>query len=144
MMSTIFTILRAVFNLMLVVIGMTGIYLMYFEQPFLSYGNLPFPVLTPKVKPGEAVSILVIRCNSDNRTRSYLLSHTLVGGQLKIILPANSVSLDPGCRKEVSAVNVIPIGTSPGVYRVEGFAEVQGTIRASSIHWESESFEVSL
>lgn len=118
-------------------------YLMFFEPPFLSYPGLPFKVAAP-ARPGESVQLQVTRCNSDKSKRTYQLSHTLVSVDTGRywVLPAGIVSIKPGCASGVSAANVVPIGTPPGVYVVEGYAEVQGTIRTFDVHWYSEPFRV--
>ena len=119
-----------------------GGYYVFFEPPFLTYPNLPFPVLTPKVKHGDAVQLDVRRCNSDTKTRVYGLAHSLVGETVTILLPAMPTSLPPGCAQAVSVINVVPQGTPPGTYHIEGYAEVQGTLRTYSIPWRSAPFEV--
>jgi hypothetical protein len=117
----------------------------FLEPPFLSYRNLPFPVQDPRVRAGTPVLLQVIRCNGDTKTRTYLISHRLIRVDVMeppTILPAGPVSLEPGCTREVSAANTIPTGTAPGLYVVEGFAEVSGTWRTHSIRWYSEPFQV--
>ena len=136
------TFLRVLNALCLIALIGGGAYYTFFEPPFLTYGNLPFPVLTPRVKDGNAVLLDVRRCNSDTKTRIYALAHSLVGETMTILLPAVPTSIRPGCSQSFSAINVIPLNTPPGTYHIEGYAEVQGTLRTSSIAWRSEPFEV--
>jgi hypothetical protein len=49
----------------------------WLEPPFLTYRNLPFPVVR-EPRPGEAVLLTVWRCNADDHERSYAISHVLV------------------------------------------------------------------
>jgi hypothetical protein len=131
-------------KVLLLAVAAVCFYVVMDEPPFLSYRNLPFAVLTPLVKPGEPVKLNVVRCNSDSKTRVYGLSHRLlsVDGGTSVILPAGTVSIEPGCSDEISAINVIPPGTAPGLYIVEGYAEVQATLRSVSVRWVSQPFRV--
>lgn len=127
------------------IVGGLFAYFAYFQPPFLSYGNLPMPVRTPHVHPGDPVELTVVRCNSDNKTRIYGVSHQLVhvdGGEV-IVLPASQTSVEPGCHESVSAINVVPPGTPPGLYVIEGYGEAQATLRAVSVRWVSQPFEVT-
>lgn len=134
--------LRLLNALCLIAVMAIGGYYAFLEPPFLSYGNLPFPVLTPRVKDGNVVLLDVSRCNSDTKIRIYVVAHSLVGETMTILLPALPTSIRPGCSQSFSAINVVPLNTPPGTYHIEGYAEVQGTLRTSSIAWRSESFEV--
>ena len=129
-------VLMAVFVSMLM-------YLVFFEPPWLSYTNEPFPVLNSPVKGGDPVQMVVERCSEAKVTRIYAVSRTLVGSHTSIILPASLAAIDPGCTSVVSAVNVVPIGTPPGTYTLRGYGEIQGIVRTSSIRWVSQPFEVA-
>lgn len=129
---------------MLVLLAAIG-YFGVIEKPFLSYGNLPFPVLTSHIKPGQAVQLEVLRCNSDDRSRVYIIARTLVPvdpSRSPYVLPSGSASISPGCTTSVSAVNVIPLGVPPGRYWIQGSAEVNGSIRTFVVGWRSNPFEV--
>lgn len=138
-MTTFLRVLNAL--CLIAVIGIGGYY-GFLEPPFLTYGNVPFPVLTPRVKDGGTVLLDVRRCNSDTKTRIYGIAHSLVGETMTILLPALPTSIRPGCSESFSAINVIPVDTPPGTYHIEGYAEVQGTLRTSVIPWRSEPFQV--
>lgn len=118
-------------------------YFGFFEPPFLSYENLPFRPITPKVKPGDPVLLAVRRCNNDSQTRLYGTARALVSNRTQVILPAQQVSIPPGCHDGISSLTVIPLGTPPGIYHLEGLAEAQGTLRTSLVKWSSGEFEVS-
>lgn len=114
-----------------------------FEPPWLSYTNLPFPVLNPVVKAGHVVLIQVSRCSTDKGTRLYAVSHTLEGQSQSIILPSSVAPIEPGCMTRIVATNRIPESTPPGRYRLVGYGEIQGIIRTHSVRWHSEYFEVT-
>lgn len=121
-----------------------AVYFVALEPPFLSYQKVPFPVLTPIVKPGEPVLLSVARCSTDTRHRMYPIAHRLVplDGGRAILLAPSFASIEPGCHTSTSSINVVPKHTPPGRYRVEGHAETQGTIRTALAHWSSDEFEV--
>lgn len=118
----------------------------FFEPPFLEYTNLPFPVENPVVAPGETVRLLVRRCNTEDKTRIYGISHMMrpVGDDkaTPIVLPATQASVAPGCEVAISTINTVPSNVAPGMYYIDGYGEVQGTIRNHFIHWYSKPFEV--
>ncbi len=115
----------------------------YLEPPYLSYGNVPFPVLTPVVKAGETVVLDILRCNRDTRPHTYVTARQLVRTDGTITaLPAATVWLQPGCETGRSAINVIPKETPPGKYRVFGWTEITDRIFPTTMEWSSDVFEV--
>lgn len=114
------------------------------EKPKMYYKNLPFPVYPKTVKPGEPVPALVERCNISNQLVTYKITRILmsVDGGESVILPPIDVILEPGCKNSKSMVSVIPMGTKPGMYRLVGNAELDGTLRKFSMDWYTETFEV--
>ena len=117
------------------------------ERPYLSYANLPLPVLSPTVKPGEAVRLLVKRCNTEDGPRAYNVARTLVplygdGNGLPYVIPASAATVLPGCTTVESQLNVIPAGVPPGRYYIDGVAEVRGTFRSFVVGWQSQPFDV--
>lgn len=140
---SVFTVLLVIFVGLLACMLMAVTYFMFWEKPFLTYPQLPF--VSPRiVSPGDAVNLEVLRCNSDDKVRTYIMSHTLIGleTQQRYVLPAQVVSTEPGCKRVVSGISVVPLGVSPGFYMIEGYSEVAGTIRTFSVHWYSEAFRV--
>ena len=130
-------VLSAVFVSMLM-------YLVFFEPPWLTYTNLPFPVLNSPVKAGSSIRLTVSRCSTASVTRIYAVSRVLVDKDGKqLLLPAGLATIDPGCLDAVSASNVVPIDTPPGTYTLHGYGEIQGVVRTSSVRWESQPFEVT-
>lgn len=127
------------------------VYYLFLEPPFLTYENLPFKVRGTVFHPGDTVPMMVNRCSSSSTVRNYVLSHTLIRvdkPQEEIILPSTVVAIRPGCESAVTMVNFVPKTWEDkpfpaGTYRMDGYAEVQATIRAVSVHWHSEPFEVT-
>ena len=140
--------IRSVLNLStwfaFAVFVLTLIWAGFVDQPYLSYSNLPFPVLTPKVRVGDPVMMTVIRCNSDKVDRVYILGRTLVPVNKgpAYVMPAGATAISPGCHTSISAINVIPAGVEPGMYYIEGRAEVSGELRSFNLGWRSQPFEV--
>jgi len=127
------------------------VYYLFLEQPFLSYEDLPFKVEGKVFHPGDIVPMMVNRCSSSSTVRNYVLSHTLIRvdkPQEEMILPSTVIAIRPGCNSAVTMVNFVPKAWEdkpfpPGIYYMDGYAEVQATIRAVSVHWRSETFEVT-
>ena len=141
------TTLRALLSALIVsMLALTTlvVYFDFLERPFLYYLHIPFPVVQKRVVAGTAAHIEVTRCNRDDRTRSYVLAHTLVNldGGRSYVLPSATTSIEPGCETVTSLFNVIPASAASGHYYLRGVSEVQGTLRTSLVTWESEPFEV--
>ena len=141
--SRIFSGLVWLFLLM----GMTSIGLFVYslvEAPPLTYQNRPFPVLTEKVRPGAAVQLSVERCSSADFVTTYGTTHALRNEKTKmvILMPDMKLSIDPGCHREISKINVIPPSTPPGMYSVFGIATVDGFFKSHHVAWNTEVFEV--
>ena len=117
------------------------------EPPWLTYEQLPFPLVRPDepVYAGGAVPLFVTRCSTATTARSYSLSHTLINLDTneRTILPAGSASIEPGCRAVNSTANILDTSTKPGNYLLEGYAEVNGRVRTTAVHWYSVPFVVS-
>ena len=122
-----------------------GMWLLYLEPPFLDYPHMPFKVQTPKVKAGNPVLLEVERCSSSKTNRTYITGRTLVSlddNREPIELASVAVTILPGCHAAVNAISVVPVGTRPGRYYLNGVAEIQGTIRTHVLIWQSVPFEV--
>lgn len=130
------------------------VYYFFLEEPFFSYINLPFAVLSvsadpnqiTRIKAGDAVPMLVRRCNSSRVTHVYTLSHSLVRmdrSTAEVILPASITSISPGCSEILRRDTIVPPDTAPGLYQITGVAEVQATIRSVTVTWQSQPFEVT-
>jgi hypothetical protein len=118
----------------------------YFESPWLRYQNLPFPtaVTLATVYPGEAVELSVERCNDSNKMQTYSTSHSIRNETtgMSEMLPDVLLSVEPGCHRTRSKINVIPPKEKPGVYTVWGVALIDMRIGTRAVSWYSEKFEV--
>jgi hypothetical protein len=114
------------------------------EKPFLSYDNVPFPVLNQPLRAGSIVEMKVVRCNSDKDTRLYGTSREILNldNGKTYIQPATVVSIKPGCTEGISRINSIPEDAPPGRYKLQGTAEVNSRLNHWLVHWESQPFTV--
>jgi hypothetical protein len=141
--TTIFNGLLGATGVLIIVAGALYMYATRIEQPYLYYQNLPFPIGS-QVIAGEAVHLAVERCSRADETRSYGTTHTLtdVGSKQSVLLPNVEVSIEPGCHRSISKINVIPADTKAGRYIVGGLATVEGTFVTHKVAWYSEPFDV--
>ena len=123
-----------------------SMYLLFFERPWLSYKNNPFPPTVQNIRAGETIPMLVIRCSSSNIPRTYRFSHSLMNDSsptaLPVVLPDSVVSIEPGCHEAISAANRVPKGTAPGIYHILGLVEIQMTLGTAFVEFYSQPFEV--
>lgn len=145
-MDRVFTIMRWVTAAFVVVCSGLILWALYFEKPFLSYVNLPFPVRLAQVKAGEVIPLTVRRCNSSDVIRFYDVTHEIRSlsdpSRPPRILTSERVSIAPGCTEGVSLINMVPKNSPPGRYVVTGLGIVQGTARTFAVPWYSQPFEV--
>ena len=129
-----------------VVVALAGgfIYSIFFEEPFLSYKNVPFIVHGQTIPGGPAASP-VIRCSSSNKTEAYRTTRNfqkMGANQSAMVLPSVDVTVEPGCEPAISRVNIVPDGTLPGYYRFTGVASVEGMFITHKVSWGTAFFEV--
>ena len=121
-------------------------YTAFFSDPYLSYPVKAFPLVgdVKAFHPGDVVPLQVLRCNSDNVTHSYTISHALRGPDTEYnLLPVSAAMIDPGCTHGPSYINVLPAEhLKSGVYKFVGNTQIEGTFRQFSVYWESASFTV--
>jgi hypothetical protein len=120
------------------------VYLLFFEEPYLTYTNLPFDVLEPEVAQGGLITLKVARCNSTSQTQTYTLARSLqnLDAGDYVVLQDSLVQVQPGCTEAVSLANKVPAEVTPGLYRIIGLAMVDGTIRSHKVFWYSKPFRV--
>lgn len=101
------------------------------------------------VRPGDVVSLLPVRCVTDDGDTGtgrlpFIYSHRLVSVQTGVPtdLPGGVIAADVGCQQVRSDVNVVPPGTSPGLYYFDGTATAIGKRRAGTVAWRTPIFEV--
>jgi hypothetical protein len=128
------------------VLGALPSYFLIFEQPYLTYQNLPVPVIKSPARPGDSVPIWVERCNSDAAPHNYNTTHNVMNMDtgVTLIMPDVEVLIMPGCTMSESRINQLPKHLIPGRYRIFGMAEVKGTLKVHYIPWYSQPFEVML
>ncbi len=119
------------------------VWMIFFTPPPLEYENIPFPVVTPFVKAGEPVVVVVRRCNTAAVSRMYAVSRELVDekGNATLLEPMLA-KLPIGCATTTVRSHQVPLGTPPGRYYLRGYAEIQEFIRSHTVHWRTMSFEV--
>ena len=110
---------------------------------WLSYSATPWEVIN-QPRPGDSVLFEVKRCNSSARGRSYDVSRFMINTSsgMRTILPPGIVSILPGCNTELSAINIVPMGTVPGTYVLEGYAEVDNGHVPVTVYWSTQPFDV--
>ena len=124
-------------------------YLIWFEPPWLSYTNSPFPLEKIQLKRGEIMALKVERCSTATVTRTYGLSRRLecnetsTGALLTIPIPPGTKDMAPGCYGITSRDLRVPQETPIGWCRLHSTAETQGVVRSHSVESESKLFEVT-
>ncbi len=113
-------------------------------EAWLSYVGAPWEV-TNQPRPGDAIVFEVSRCNNSGRGRSYAVSRFMINTRSgrRTILPASLVSIISGCSKEINAINIVPMGTTPGTYFLEGYAEVDNGHVPVTVYWSTQPFDVA-
>lgn len=123
-----------------------GVYQFFYKKPYLTYENLPFPVLKDKVKAGEMVPVVVRRCNNDDVPHTYTLARSLervdAPVRKRYTLESQSVYIEPGCGETTSTGPALPREIEPGRYRLSGHAEIRMGLQNFQVEWYSETFEV--
>ena len=129
-------------SLTLMIVGLFT-YSAYFEKPFLSYQNLPFPV-DVKVYPGQPISVSVIKCNADAEERKYVSTLELeCEGKPPIVFRPIEVTAKSGCHPSIAQVTTIPLDMPVGTYcRSSGDSTIKGLASEHRVRWNTILFEV--
>jgi hypothetical protein len=119
-------------------------YFWFFEAPYLTFKNIPFPPVVTEAHPGDIIPLSIERCSSASKTKNYSTSHSLINVEtnVNILLPDVRILIEPGCTSAVSLINRIPPETPPGKYIVIGTADISGTLREYHLDWRSQEFRV--
>lgn len=133
-----------VFLGMLFLIVSTIFYFEFFEEPYLSYKNIPLPTRMNQVYPGEVIPMTVQRCNTSGEMKVYKTTHTLheVDKNLYYVLRDETVAVPAGCTTAISNINVVPKDVPAGRYIVFGTSEIHGRVRPHFVDWYSTTFFV--
>lgn len=125
------------------------VYALAFENPYLSYHNLPFPTATVQSVAGQPTPLIVERCNNTKKIQNYettrRLTHIPAIGETKrddVILQSEKVDIKAGCHRATSKLSTPPADTIPGTYMWSGLAQVKGLLRVHEVEWYSEPFEI--
>ena len=140
----IFNVLACTLLGLVLFLGGSYIYSAYFEQPFLSYRDMPFKV-PGIITAGSPTGSAVMRCSSASSTRNYTTTRSfqkIGAGQPPFLLPSVEVTIEPGCNPATSRMTVVPDNTPPGYYRFSGVASVPGLFVTHKVGWNTEFFEV--
>lgn len=137
--------LVGVFLILGVTIYAVNIYSSYFEKPFLSYKNLPFPVTPEAVVPGQQISFVVVRCNSSHEIQQLVSTRALVSEDSIMKAVAFDyifLNIAPGCTPPTPLTATIPLGTAPGFYRLAGKSKVKGLAADHEVSWNTARIQV--
>ena len=145
MKQRIFHHLENVFVTLLIIALGIGAWSLWYEKPWLSYGNLPFQLTQKSFAVGQPVTYWVERCNDTDEPRSYIIARSIINQdtQSSVVLPSVVATILPGCSRDISSITVIPEGTPPGKYKAKGSGVIKGTVRDFNVIWYSETFEVT-
>lgn len=137
------TIARCIIAAMAIMV--VSLYYMWFVQSsYISFTNIPFPPGTSQVKSGDVVPLMIEQCNSSSRPISYDTSHAIrniYSGEV-IQLESARIIAEPGCAKNTSLMNKLPVTIPNGTYIIIGIAVVPGLARTWNIEWYSIPFTV--
>lgn len=116
-----------------------------FEKPPLNYENSPFHVIGGPFKGGDTVTYIVKKCNNNDQIISYIVTQGLksIDGNYILGLGSTAIISEPGCKKSISHITVLPKNLSPGTYQIIGRSEVPGTVKMHFVPWETEVFVVN-
>lgn len=146
MINPLRILLRFPFSI-LIGMGLGALLMSWLAPPYLSYQNLPFPVLLERVRPGEVVPLIVARCSTASAEKTYELTRELRSmtdpRAPAIVIGATTLSVPPGCRTTLNEAHTVPSNTPPGTYRIHGVAILPGIVRTHYVPWVSRPFVVT-
>lgn len=134
--------------LIVLLIGVVGGFFAYerwLAPAPIEYKNIPFPVAPLSLREGEGVVVHAYRCNNTGeklQAKATRVLRSTDGVYKDDTLPEGTVPIFPGCNTTKSKAIVIPIGTPPGWYYIEGTVQVKTYWKAWVIPWLSAPFEV--
>lgn len=115
--------------------------------PVVEYRGIPFAVVVSPIAPGDPIQLVVTHCANDPLSAdpvSYGIDRDLVNVEtrVKVPVPKGSTSIPHGCETVTSKLSLIPMGTPPGHYYLEGTSTARGMFKTSIVSWQSAVFEV--
>jgi hypothetical protein len=142
---TTLSLLAALTSGVIGVISMGSIWVLYFEVPYITYINLPFPHIDPAVYvAGELTRVTIEKCNMSKDRVFYTSSSSMVNDKTNEIVDFPKIPLvsAPGCQANSAIYMRIPATTKPGSYHFYGTTSAPGTYATHQIKWETQPFTV--
>ena len=143
-MTGLLRALQATLIATLISVSVVYAYFAFFEPPPIRYPTLPIPVLGD-VRVGEPIRFTFEVCVDRPQAVDVAVFRMLMRSDLAgdpIHLAPGQVTLPPGCQTINSAANKVPIGTAPGAYFLQGWAQPTGASRSARIYWTTTIFRV--
>ena len=151
-LANVLIVLAVIFScLTMMAVGVT-VYQTMTDKPYLSYQNMPFPVVEPHsgaFHPGDSLTYKVMRCNSQTTFKSFRVARMLAHEDgSNYIMPSVVVPLPPGCSKSISNITVLPMESQadiplpPGRYRIIGTSSIDGINQTFEVPWSTEWFDI--
>jgi hypothetical protein len=92
------------------------VYLAVFPFPIPEYKNVPFPVKTKEVHPGDYVTYTISYCRDDSMPAA-VIGRELIN-DVVITLPEITSKFNPGCNVVDVTRDQIPMFAPPGTYKI--------------------------
>lgn len=137
--------LAAAVSFFIVSVSLLSTWALYFEAPYLTYQNIPFPRSTTDIiQPGGTVGTEITRCNSSNQSLIYNSTKFLINEETLTVteFPVLSVFVLPGCKTSNFSGTRLPLDIPPGIYHFYGVSTVSGGYISHAVPWYSQSFPV--
>jgi hypothetical protein len=149
-LASFVVVLAAVISIPAILLLLVIFYETLFAPPVIIYTNVPFPVETPVVHPGDAVTFIVGRCANDPLSSdpvTYTFTRDLVrtdaDPQVRTGIPNGSSDVPHGCEPSFhSSLNIIPTNIPSGRYFLEGTSTAVGKFKVTVAKWHSQEFEI--
>lgn len=127
------------------VLTLGSIWVYYFESPYITYKNEPFPHSNAVIyEPGAPISVVIVKCNSSAAYIFYSSTSTMINEATGavVVFPRTPLVATPGCQTEVATDMLIPRDTLDGRYHFFGVTTVSGGFASHKIAWKTEPFTV--
>lgn len=149
-LASLIVFFAALISIPAVMLLLVVFYEVLLAPPVIAYTNVPFPVETPVVSPGDAVIVRVDRCANDPIAPDpvvYTFTRELVRTDVEPDshqgIPSGGNDLPHGCQfSNRTALNVIPSGTPEGTYYIAGTASAAGRFKLTVAKWRTAEFQV--
>lgn len=142
---TILSLLAALTSGLVGVISMGSVWVLYFEVPYITYTNLPFPQATTSTYlAGQMTNVVISKCNMNTERVFYTSSSSLINDTTNEIVefPKLPLVAAPGCQTDNAIFMRIPVNTKPGTYHFYGVTSSPGAYATHKVKWEAKPFTV--